>query len=136
MHGFNLMGFSLGTYVIFNCLLELEKINNKREKSEQLVLINDVILMGSVVDRDELRKLSLKSIAGNLINCYSENDYVLKYLLKIVKPSVSPIGIQKIAHDDAKVIDIDCTDIINGHLEFRNKMDLVLHRINYNSDLY
>ena len=136
MHGFNLMGFSLGTYVIFNCLVELEKINSERGKHGKLVHINDVVLMGSVIDKDEINKLSLKSIAGNLINCYSENDYVLKYLLRIIKPSVSPIGIQKILHDDPKVIDCDCSDIIDGHMDYRTKMDLVLHRIDYNADFH
>lgn len=128
-HGFNLIGFSMGTIVIYSCLQELEKINS-------LDKINDVIIMGSIIHLDDIKSLKLKSIAGHLINCYSENDDILRYFFRAVKWGQSPVGLQAIEKNNFKILDVDCSDIISGHMDYREKMDVVLRRIDFNSDFY
>ena len=57
--------------------------------------INDVILMGGVADKNEVAK-NIKPINGNLFNLHSEKDFILKYLFKLVKLSIDPVGNYKI----------------------------------------
>lgn len=128
-HGFNLIGYSLGTVVVYHCLLELEKMECYKK-------INDVIMMGSVINKEEFKNLNLKSIAGNLINCYSEKDNVLKSNFKPTKVGKSPVGLLEIDRSHPKIVNVDCSDVVVDHLDYKEKMNLILRRIDFNSDFH
>jgi hypothetical protein len=128
-HGFNLIGYSLGTLVIYYCLLELEKMECYNK-------INDVVFMGSVLNSNEFRDLNLKSISGNLINCYSEKDNVLKSRFKPSRIGKSPVGLMEIEKKHPKIININCSDIVFEHFDYQKKMNLILRRIDFNSDFH
>jgi hypothetical protein len=48
--------------------------------------------MGGVADALKLATLETHSIANGIYNVYSENDSVLKYILKCIKFSLIPCG--------------------------------------------
>ena len=112
------MGHSLGCRVIYYAL---ETLSTKDKK-----FIKDAYLLGGAVDRkdNEGWSKSSKSLTGNIYNCYSRNDYVLKYLYKGASLQFSdPIGYDKIELDNSVIKNIDCTDIIDGHMEWKNKFN-------------
>lgn len=66
---------------------------------------------------------------------YSQNDSVLKYLLKLCKPSVQPIGLNQISEISGHNIrNRDCSVIIDGHLAYRNHINLLAKLFNMKDD--
>jgi len=129
----NLVGFSLGCQVIKNCLDELDEFKNNK------FMINNVLLMGGATvieesEKNKWRDIFKENVAGRIINCYSKCDNVLSILFKSCIFN-TPIGIQTldIKSEDEEypiVEDYDFSDIELGHLDYRNKFDIILKRIN------
>ena len=133
----NLVGFSLGCQVIKYCLKELDKIKGHRD------MINNVLFMGGATLFKEKKKniwrnIFMKNVGGRIINCYSKEDYILKYLFRF-RVGHTPIGLRKIDLKDENgeydiVDDYDLSDLKMGHLDYRNKFDVILKRINFLND--
>ena len=122
---FNLVGFSLGTQVVHSCLQQLNRKN-------KLHLINDVLLMGGVVDVKLVNVLDLHKVKGTFYNLFIDKDSVLKYVLKIPKFGISPVGIQEIRNDIyAKIVNVDMSLHIDGHNSYFQKLDLILSLIDF-----
>ena len=82
------VSFSLGTEVVKSCLENL-KVLNIYDK------VHDVILMGGTAQLNPFpnhQKKYSDCVSGQIINCYSENDSILKQLHHINK-AFRPIGI-------------------------------------------
>lgn len=122
--GYILMGHSLGSRVIYYLL---QALSDKKAS-----LIKDVYLLGGAVDRkdtDGWRK-ALKAVNGKLINCYSLNDKTLKFLYRGANALLSnPIGLGDIELDDKKIINKNVSSIIGGHMEYKDKFDMILDKI-------
>lgn len=108
-----LVGHSLGCRVIYYALEALGKKASKR--------VADVILLGGAVGNDSADwRLASQAVVGTIFNCYSKNDTVLALLYKNANMHVSkPIGFFPIPIDDAKVQNIDCTDLVTGHTKWK-----------------
>jgi len=127
----NLVAFSLGNHVVKNCLKELS--NN----DEGRMLINDVIFMAGATtfkNRANWYKIFKKVVGGRIINCYSKSDNILKYLYANCTGN-QPIGNKKIDINDGKsgkniVENYDFTDLNLGHLDYRDKFNDIIKRIN------
>ena len=53
--------------------------------------------MGGVANVDRIEKLGkIPAISGNLFNCYSKNDKVLKYIFRIAKFGTKAVGLNPI----------------------------------------
>jgi small GTP-binding protein len=123
--GFILMGHSLGTRVIYYLLNAL----STKDKS----CIKDVYLLGGTVDRTDKKgwEASLKAVNGNLYNCYSRKDAVLKSFLYAGATALisKPIGLDNINISNPKLHNIDTTDIVDSHMMYKNKFDRILNRL-------
>ena len=113
-HFINLVGFSLGTELIKNILYGLAQKN-------ELSMINKVYLMGGATDKKEFEEIISNSKSPmNVVNLYSDKDAILKYLLKLCKPSIVPLGLNPLSEIEGhEITNIDCSDFINGHLAYR-----------------
>ncbi|WP_267772557.1 DUF726 domain-containing protein, partial [Vibrio cholerae] len=121
---FNLVGHSLGCRVIFYTLMAL---GTKSEK-----YINDVILLGGAVGKDDKNSWlnALSTIDGRLYNCYSEQDMVLKHLYDCANAKLSkPIGFYPIPFEDERLVNIDCTDIVDSHMTWKKNYATILSLI-------
>jgi len=127
-HSISLVGFSLGTMVIVTCIWELEKLDRQD-------LIYDVLLMGGVVNIVDFNRESLSVIGNKLVNAYSKKDMILKTILRAVDLDIDPIGMFPIISDDKKVINLDVTQQVGGHLDYSKKMNEVFNRVDFNQDL-
>eukprot|EP00330_Aristerostoma_sp_ATCC50986_P011826 CAMPEP_0114580528 /NCGR_PEP_ID=MMETSP0125-20121206/4794_1 /TAXON_ID=485358 ORGANISM="Aristerostoma sp., Strain ATCC 50986" /NCGR_SAMPLE_ID=MMETSP0125 /ASSEMBLY_ACC=CAM_ASM_000245 /LENGTH=122 /DNA_ID=CAMNT_0001772141 /DNA_START=2096 /DNA_END=2464 /DNA_ORIENTATION=+ len=114
--------------VIVTCIWELEKL-------ERQDLIYDVLLMGGVVNIVDFNRESLSVIGNKLVNAYSKKDMILKTILRAVDLDIDPIGMFPIISDDKKVINLDVTQQVGGHLDYSKKMNEVFNRVDFNQDL-
>lgn len=86
--------------------------------------IRNIYLFGGAVDNDQkLWEKQIKKIHGKVYNFYSDNDDVLKYAYKSTTLfSSTPIGLSGINVYSKKIINIDVSHIINGHNEYKTKL--------------
>ena len=125
----SLIGFSLGTHVISNCIKMLYKINSIIKCDD---IIKDVILIAGATSIEGKEKHYEekfdKIINGKIINCWSKDDYVLKSLYTYAM-NKNPIGLGYFNLKLSKFKSIDFSSIQLGHTEYRNNMDLVMNKI-------
>lgn len=115
-----LVGFSLGSRVIFSCLKELARRG-------ALGLVQDVYLFGSpiVAKRDEyLRARSV--VSGRFVNGYATNDWILGYLFRATSGGLMRIsGLASV--DGVKGVENkDVTELVPGHMAYRANMPKLL----------
>lgn len=139
IHTLNLIGFSLGCQVIKSFLKQLYELSisySTGEYNYQLTnIIQNVVFMGGAVDfRKQLKwgKIFQTLVAGKVVNVYTPKDEILKKCYAFAQPQNSPIGLRKLEFKNCnKVINYDSTDKLDGHLDYRNKMDKIMENINF-----
>ncbi|KAM0260303.1 hypothetical protein ACHAQJ_002868 [Trichoderma viride] len=117
-----LVGYSLGSRVIFSCLRELAR-------KGAFGLVQNVYMFGSpiVAKKDEFLK-ARSVVSGRFVSGYNRNDWILGYLFRLTNG-----GIRRVAGlgplDDCPWIEsVDVTDIVAGHMEYRKAMPSLLIR--------
>lgn len=121
--GFTIMGHSLGARVAHYLLMALST------KEEEIV--EDVFLFGGAVGRTSAESWDKVSgaVRGNIFNFYSKNDDVLRYLYQGANALISkPIGLGPIENAGDKIINIDVSDIIKGHLGHKPNLAEMIRR--------
>lgn len=119
-----LLGFSLGSRVIFSCLKELSKRG-------AYGLVHNVYMFGSpvVVNKDEyLRARTV--VSGRFVNGYASNDWILGYLFRATSGGImrvaglAPVNVPGIEN-------CDVTDLVDGHMAYRAAMPRILRKIGW-----
>ena len=126
----NLVGFSLGSHIIKNCIKDLDEYKDSKN------IINDVILLGGATTfNNKLKwyKRFTDIVGGRIINCYSNEDQILKKLY-VTGIGKEPIGKNIVDINDGiggkNIIEnFDFSDLLLGHLNYRENFDLILKRI-------
>jgi pimeloyl-ACP methyl ester carboxylesterase len=114
-----LVGFSLGTRVVVEALHALRE-------AEAPGLVDSVVLLGGATPRSRLTPELREMVAGELVNVYAENDWVLATLFRAAELA-NPIGLGPSEVDG--VIDVEVTDLVTGHLGYAGEaMNAVLQR--------
>ncbi|OOE61523.1 hypothetical protein BZG14_12110 [Salinivibrio sp. IB282] len=106
-----LMGHSLGAKVICHTL---QKVTPSRVNHAYL-------LAGAVINKTELW-CNLLSKHNNLCitNCYSSNDLILRYAFPVgVISKIPAIGVSPLKCDQSRVLDLDVTPSVGGHMKFK-----------------
>ncbi|KAL8652855.1 MAG: hypothetical protein Q9210_002436, partial [Variospora velana] len=120
-----LVGFSLGSRVIFACLRELA---NKGA----LGLIQNVYLFGSpiVANRDEyLRARTV--VSGRFVNGYASNDWILGYLFRATSGGIMRVAGLAPVENIHGLENIDVTKLVNGHMAYRTAMPRLLREVGW-----
>ncbi|XP_057683755.1 transmembrane and coiled-coil domain-containing protein 4 [Corythoichthys intestinalis] len=117
----SLIGFSLGARVIYFCLQELAN----EEGSEGVV--EDVVLLGAPVDGSEKAwERITKVVAGKIVNGYCRGDWLLGFLYRSSAAQLCVAGLQPINIKDRRVINVDLSSVVKGHLDYMHQMDTIL----------
>ncbi|XP_041860125.1 transmembrane and coiled-coil domain-containing protein 4 [Melanotaenia boesemani] len=117
----SLIGFSLGARVIYYCLQELAT----EEGSEGVV--EDVVLLGAPVDGSEKAwERMVKVVAGKIVNGYCRGDWLLGFLYRSSAAQLSVAGLQPINIHDRRIINVDLSSVVKGHLDYMRQMDTIL----------
>ncbi|KAK5112452.1 hypothetical protein LTR62_004208 [Meristemomyces frigidus] len=119
-----LVGFSLGSRVIFSCLRELARRG-------ALGLIQNAYMFGSpvVVKKDEWTR-ARTVVSGRFVNAYARNDWILAYLFRATSGGVMRVaGLNTV--EGAGVENYDVTDTVPGHMAYRGMMPTLLHLVGW-----
>ncbi|KAE8353493.1 hypothetical protein BDV28DRAFT_164881 [Aspergillus coremiiformis] len=121
-----LIGYSLGSRVIFACLQSLAKRG-------AYGLVESAILMGSPTPSNARHWRRLRSVvSGRLVNVYSENDAVLALLYRTSSLQLGVAGLQPV-QGVVDVENLDASDIISGHLRYQFLVGHILNKIGLES---
>jgi hypothetical protein len=119
-----LVGFSLGSRVIFSCLKELAKRG-------AIGLIQNVYMFGSpvVAQKDEyIRARSI--VSGRFVNGYATNDWILGYLFRATSGGIRRVaGLNKV--EVAGIENRDITEWVPGHMAYRGMMPVLLDQVGW-----
>ncbi|XP_071331539.1 transmembrane and coiled-coil domain-containing protein 4 [Trachinotus anak] len=117
----SLIGFSLGARVIYYCLQELA--NDQGSEG----VVEDVVLLGAPVDGSEKAwERMAKVVAGKIVNGYCRGDWLLGFLYRSSAAQLSVAGLQPINIQDRRIINVDLSSVVNGHLDYMRQMDTIL----------
>lgn len=120
-----LVGFSLGSRVVYSCLIDLAQRGC-------FGLIENVIIMGSplTVNKDQLG-LARSVVSNDFINCYSKKDWVLGYLFRATSGGLlSVAGLSEIK-DCYGIKNLDVTAMVEGHMSYRKAVPKILKELNW-----
>lgn len=107
-----LIGYSLGSRLIFSCLQTLCKRG-------AYGLVESVIVMGSPTPSDSEDWRRIRSVvSGRVVNVYSENDSVLGFLYRTSSLQLGIAGLQPIENVPG-VENLNVSDMISGHLRYQ-----------------
>ncbi len=112
-----LMGNSLGARVVYSTLETLSTSNFKR--------ISEVHLLGGAVGKEPKKdwEQATEIVRGKTYNYLSLNDDILRYAYKGGTLGRSkPIGREGIGLNNDKVVDIDVTRYVDGHMKYKQNL--------------
>ncbi|KAK0633405.1 hypothetical protein B0T14DRAFT_414826 [Immersiella caudata] len=115
-----LVGYSLGSRVIFSCLQELSK-------KGAYGLIQNVYLFGSpvVVKQDEYLRARVV-VPGRFVNAYNRNDWILGYLFRLTNGGIRRVAGLAPIEDVPGLENMDVSEFVNGHMDYRRAMPRLL----------
>ena len=120
-----LVGYSLGSRVIFSCLLELARKGAHG-------LVQNVYLFGApiVVKKEEVLK-ARSVVAGRFVNGYNRNDWILGYLFRLTNGGIRRIAGLATIDGIPEVENFDCTNFVGGHMQYRTAMPRLLRELGW-----
>ncbi|WEW58874.1 hypothetical protein PRK78_004342 [Emydomyces testavorans] len=120
-----LLGFSLGSRLIFTCLKELA---NKGAHG----IIQNVYLFGSpiVANKDDYLK-ARSVVSGRFLNGYSSNDWILGYLFRATGGGIMRVAGLAPVEDIPGIENLDVTKLVNGHMAYRAAMPRLLREVGF-----
>ncbi|KAL8718216.1 MAG: hypothetical protein Q9225_004624 [Loekoesia sp. 1 TL-2023] len=120
-----LVGFSLGSRVIFAALRELA---NKGAFG----LIQNVYLFGSpiVANKDEYLR-ARATVSGRFVNGYASNDWILGYLFRATSGGIMRVAGLAPVENIPGLENIDVTKLVNGHMAYRAAMPRLLREVGW-----
>lgn len=120
-----LVGFSLGSRVIFSCLTELAR-------KGAFDLVQNVYMFGSpiVANKDECLK-ARSVVSGRFVNGYSSNDWILGYLFRATGGGIMRVAGLGPIKDVPGVENVDVTHLVNGHMAYRAEMPKLLREVGW-----
>jgi hypothetical protein len=115
-----LIGTSLGSTAVFECLLELDRRG-------AYGLVDSVVLCGSPVPTaKEKWRAARRAVSGRLVNARSGNDYLLAFLYRVLALSLGCAGVERV--EVGGVEDLDCGDLVSWHGGWQDRLGRVLER--------
>jgi pimeloyl-ACP methyl ester carboxylesterase len=120
-----LLGYSLGSRVIFSCLKELAD-------KGAYGLVQNVYLFGSplVANKDEYTK-ARGVVSGRFVNGYSSNDWILGYLFRATSGGIMKVAGLAPIEGIPGLENLDCTKLVNGHMDYRAAIPRLLKAVDW-----
>lgn len=120
----SLVGMSLGSRVVYSCLLALAR-------RKAFGLVENVVVMGSAVPSDAQAWRAMRAVVtGRLVNVYSSQDYILAVLYRASGAQMGVAGIQRV-EGVVGVENVDVSELVGGHLSYMGKSGEVLELVGW-----
>ncbi|OZJ03006.1 hypothetical protein BZG36_04677 [Bifiguratus adelaidae] len=115
-----LVGYSLGSRVIFYALLELARLN-------AFGIVQDVFIFGTPVSatNKEWRECAT-AVSGRFVNGYARNDWMLGFLFRASTGGLGRVAGLRPLSKVERIENFDCTEYVTGHLTYRAAMPKML----------
>ncbi|CAB4034216.1 Hypothetical predicted protein [Paramuricea clavata] len=126
-----LIGFSLGARVIYYCLEELTA------HADSGGIIQNVIVLGAPVSGNAEKWQQFSDVvAGTIFNGFCRKDWLLRFIYRASSMRASIAGLCEIPWKSKKMINIDLTKIINGHMDYADPENLrvIFEMVGVNTD--
>ncbi|KAE8396544.1 hypothetical protein BDV23DRAFT_142987 [Aspergillus alliaceus] len=120
-----LLGFSLGSRLIFSCLRELADRGAHG-------LVQNVYMFGSpiVANKDEYLK-ARSVVSGRFVNGYSSNDWILGYLFRATSGGIMRVAGLAQVEGIPGLENFNVTKLVNGHMDYRAAMPRLLKEVGW-----
>ncbi|NXS93343.1 TMCO4 protein, partial [Jacana jacana] len=119
-----LIGFSLGARVIYFCLQEMA------QEIDSQGIVEDVVLLGAPVEGEaKYWKAITKVVSGRIINGYCRGDWLLRFVYRTSSVQINVAGLQPVNLDDRRMVNMDLSSVVNGHLDYMKQMDTILKAV-------
>lgn len=120
-----LVGFSLGSRLIYSCLIELATRGG-------FGLIENVIILGNpvTIKHDQI-SLARSVVSGRFINGYSTKDWILGYLFRATGGGIRAVAGLSPIDEIYGIENVDCTDLVEGHMAYRKVIPKILKMIEW-----
>ena len=120
-----LVGFSLGSRLIYSCLIELSKRGGYG-------LIDNVILIGSPLTAKKNQLALAKTVvSGRFVNVYSKKDWILGYLFRATSGGIASVAGLSPINNVYGIENMDCTEFIHGHMSYRKAIPKILKKLDW-----
>lgn len=120
-----LVGFSLGSRLIYSCLIELARRGGHG-------LVENVILLGNpVAVKYEQITLARSVVSGKFVNGYSKNDWILGYLFRATGGGLLTVAGLSTIENIPGVENFDCTEMVEGHMSYRKAVPKILRAMDW-----
>ena len=105
-----LVGYSLGARAIFYCLREMSRDKHKRYSGG---IIQNVVMLGTPVTASpkEWSKFS-HVVAGEIVNGYSNSDWLLKFLYRTTNIQTSIAGLGPVDWKNRRMFNLDLSHVV------------------------
>ena len=115
-----LVGYSIGSRVIFSCLQELAR-------KGAYGLVQNVYLFGSpmVVKQDEYMR-ARSVVAGRFVNAYNVNDWILGYLFRLTGGGIRRVAGLAPIEGVPGIENMDVSEFVAGHMDYRRAVPRLL----------
>lgn len=119
-----LIGYSLAGRVVYTCLMALAE-------RRQFGLIDSVVMIGTPAPSESRVWLTLRSVvAGRLVNVYSDNDYMLGFMMRTSNTHFGVAGLQPIM-GALGVENYDASAMVSGHLRYQFLIGKILKSLGW-----
>lgn len=120
-----LVGYSLGSRVIFSCLLELAR-------KGAFGIIQNVYMFGSpiVVKEDEYLKVRTV-VSGRFVNGYHRNDWILGYLFRLANGGIRRVAGLAPIEGIPDLENVDTSELVAGHMDYRRAMPRLMREVGW-----
>lgn len=120
-----LVGFSLGSRLIYSCLIELAKRGGYG-------IVENVILLGNpiAVKNDQII-LAKTVVSGKFINGYSKKDWILGYLFRATGGGILTVAGLSPIEGIYGIDNVDCTEFVEGHMSYRQAIPRIMRAIGW-----
>lgn len=121
-----LVGFLIGSRLIYLCLLELAR-------KGAFDLVENVVIFGApfVCKADEL-SLCRSVVSGRFINGFLKKDWILGYLFRATSGGIRRVvGLSEIEGIEG-IENFDCTPYVTGHMDYRKAMPKLMGKLGWN----
>ena len=119
-----LIGYSLGSRVIYSCLMSLAD-------RKAFGLIESAILLGSPIPSATADWRKMRSVvSGRLVNVFTTNDPVLAFIYRTSSIQLGVAGLQPI-EGLSSVENVDVSDLVDSHTKYRYMTGSILKKIGF-----
>lgn len=86
-----------------------------------------MVLLGAPVDGSEKSwERMVGVVAGKIVNGYCRGDWLLGFLYRSSAAQLSVAGLQPVNIQDRRIINVDLSSVVKGHLDYMRQMDTIL----------